>query len=234
MGFVPGPDSGEGEAAGPPSRDSARVYLDAFTGPLPVYRTRPGAAPLPPSSGLVAQAAAEPLPSPPGWERGGVVCRGSVSPAAPRAAAVRSCPFAILPPLRPDTGAPGLGRFFISFGVNRHDLPTAFPLLLRHHHGFSSSPSHRPGGAPGEGSSEHPRAARSGVCAGRGCQGAEGAARPPATGSSSAAGAQTLDGKDCKTAKEGKQSGWSVSGCSGEPRSAAGSSPAGAVPGGVM
>lgn len=34
MGRVPGPAAGEGEAVGPPSRDSARVYLDMFTGPL--------------------------------------------------------------------------------------------------------------------------------------------------------------------------------------------------------
>lgn len=67
MGCAPGPAGGEGEAAGPPSRDSAWVYLDVFMDPLPVYRARPGAAPVPPSSGLAAQAAPA-LLSPPSWE----------------------------------------------------------------------------------------------------------------------------------------------------------------------
>lgn len=172
-------------------------------------------------------------------------CRGSVSPAAPRAAPVWSCPLDILAPLRPDTGAPGLATSLSLWGGRSwpsHCLPP--DLLLLHHGGqlpegreqLPSLPT-TPGGPPGWAPLSTPRCKERGLSGARvqGSRAGQPGHLPPALCSGpSAARAQTLGRKDCKTAKEGKQRGWSVSGCSGEPQSAAGSSPAGAARGRVM
>lgn len=109
---LPGPAAGEGEAVRPPSCDSARVYLDAFTGPLPVYRTRPGAAPVPRSPGLAAPA---PLPSPPCQLGTGVLAEEA---SLPSLLVLLRSGLAPLPFTHPcaQTPEPRSCRFFVSLG----------------------------------------------------------------------------------------------------------------------
>lgn len=215
---MPGPASREGEAGGPSSCDSARVYLDVFTGPLPVYRTHPGAAPEPLSSGPAAQAAPAPLPSPPSWEQG-ILQRKRLA-ATLRAALVCSHPFAVLPPLRPDTGAQGSPLLY-PFGVNQADLPNAFPILPLttmgscQEQGNSSSACPVPMGSLGWSPPSTPRRqeqrlSREGLREAK--QVSLAACHWLSAAGQSAGGAQTWGGKDCKTAKEGKRRGWSMSG----------------------
>lgn len=229
MGCVLGPASREGEAVGPPSCDSARVYLDVLMNPFPVYRTRPGAAPAPRSWWPQ-----QPCPTAVTSQLGTEGLAGEAS--CPPLLVLLWSGLVPSPSLLPDTSTPVLATSLCLWGK-----PSCPSRCSPHSRCWGQLPGGRaqllslpatPGGLL-----RAPLAAGAGAeqMRDQGSRAGQPGRLPPALCSwPSAARAQTLGRKGCKTAREGKQRGWSVLGCSGESQSAAGSSPARAVCGRAM